>query len=126
MSNLALEFEEDLEPPQDFSDRKNSESEVHQISFTVGESESDSDLETSRKTSVVRVFETKEIQTEESFIEQEKQKFNDCVTARSLLECARIYQSEEDGGKKLTDIEVISLVDAKKIPAYQLEKAVQN
>lgn len=44
---------------------------------------------------------------------------------RPIEECLSIYKSE-DGAKALTDDEVIALVDAKHIPAYQLEKAVDD
>ncbi|XP_035702065.1 3-hydroxy-3-methylglutaryl-coenzyme A reductase isoform X2 [Folsomia candida] len=44
---------------------------------------------------------------------------------RSIEECALIYKSD-DGAKLLTDAEVIALVNAKHIPAYQLEKAVED
>jgi hypothetical protein len=44
---------------------------------------------------------------------------------RSIEECLSIYKSE-DGAKLLTDEEVIILVNAKHIPAYQLEKAVDD
>lgn len=44
---------------------------------------------------------------------------------RPIDECLSIYKSD-DGAKGLTDDEVIALVDAKHIPAYQLEKAVED
>lgn len=44
---------------------------------------------------------------------------------RPLEECLSIYKTD-DGVKQLSDEEIINLVDAKYIPAYQLEKAVQD
>lgn len=44
---------------------------------------------------------------------------------RSIEECLSIYKSD-DGAKPLTDEEVIALVHEKHIPAYQLEKAVED
>lgn len=44
---------------------------------------------------------------------------------RTLEECLMLYQTDE-GVKQLSDDEIINLVNAKHIPAYQLEKAVQN
>jgi hypothetical protein len=46
--------------------------------------------------------------------------------SRNVTECLAIYQNPEWGAKALTDEEVISLVKAKHIPAYQLEKAVDD
>jgi hypothetical protein len=45
---------------------------------------------------------------------------------RDVTECLGIYKNSEWGAKALTDEEVISLVKAKHIPAYQLEKAVDD
>jgi len=44
---------------------------------------------------------------------------------RQIETCLSIYKSEV-GAKALTDLEVIALVDGKHIPAYQLEKAVDD
>lgn len=44
---------------------------------------------------------------------------------RPLEECLSIYKTD-DGVKQLSDEEIINLVNAKCIPAYQLEKAVQD
>jgi len=44
---------------------------------------------------------------------------------REVEECLKIYKSEH-GAKYLSDEEVMSLVKAKHIPAYQLEKAVDD
>jgi hypothetical protein len=46
--------------------------------------------------------------------------------SRDVTECLAIYQNSESGAKALTDKEVISLVKAKHIPAYQLEEAVDD
>jgi len=45
---------------------------------------------------------------------------------RDLEECVRIYKADEGSGKRLTDDEVLALVDSKHILAYQLEKAVED
>jgi hypothetical protein len=44
--------------------------------------------------------------------------------SRDVKECLAIYANSEGGAKGLTDEEVISLVKANHIQAYQLEKAV--
>jgi hypothetical protein len=45
---------------------------------------------------------------------------------RDVTECLAINQNSELGAKALTDEEVISLVKAKHIPAYHLEKALDD
>ncbi|KAF4519164.1 hypothetical protein B566_EDAN008227 [Ephemera danica] len=47
------------------------------------------------------------------------------TTCRDLMECLEVAKSEE-GAAALTDEEVIQLVDAKHIPAYQIEKALND
>lgn len=47
-------------------------------------------------------------------------------SARSLSECLYIYNNLDLGASELTDDEVILLVENKHIPAYQIEKAVDN
>ncbi|KAM9367767.1 3-hydroxy-3-methylglutaryl-Coenzyme A reductase isoform 2-T2 [Phaethornis superciliosus] len=45
---------------------------------------------------------------------------------RSIEECVRILGNAEKGAKYLTDAEVISLVNAKHIPAYKLETLMET
>ncbi|XP_010134493.1 PREDICTED: 3-hydroxy-3-methylglutaryl-Coenzyme A reductase isoform X2 [Buceros rhinoceros silvestris] len=45
---------------------------------------------------------------------------------RSVEECVRILENAEKGAKFLTDAEVISLVNAKHIPAYKLETLMET
>nr|AFT62250.1 3-hydroxy-3-methylglutaryl coenzyme A reductase [Epicauta mannerheimi] len=75
-------------------------------------------------------FEDKGVQTEKfkresstdlSETENETDQF-----CRDLDECRRIYNDTDLGGTFLTDDEVISLVQSKDIPAYQIEKAVED
>ncbi|KAL3290142.1 hypothetical protein HHI36_023506 [Cryptolaemus montrouzieri] len=47
-------------------------------------------------------------------------------TCRSLEECLKIYNDTDLGATSLSDDEVIMLVENKHIPAYQLEKAVED
>ncbi|XP_045481577.1 3-hydroxy-3-methylglutaryl-coenzyme A reductase-like isoform X2 [Harmonia axyridis] len=47
-------------------------------------------------------------------------------TCRSIEECLSIYNDTDLGASFLRDEEVIMLVDNKHIPAYQLEKAVED
>ncbi|XP_044765222.1 3-hydroxy-3-methylglutaryl-coenzyme A reductase-like isoform X2 [Coccinella septempunctata] len=47
-------------------------------------------------------------------------------TCRSLEECLKIYNDSDLGAAALRDEEVIMLVEKKQIPAYQLEKAVED
>ncbi|XP_030763388.1 3-hydroxy-3-methylglutaryl-coenzyme A reductase-like [Sitophilus oryzae] len=49
----------------------------------------------------------------------------DTDVPRSLQQCLEIYRTD-NGAKELSDKEIIMLVDTKHIPAYNLEKAVQN
>ncbi|KAL1514030.1 hypothetical protein ABEB36_003357 [Hypothenemus hampei] len=49
----------------------------------------------------------------------------DTDVPRSLQNCLEIYRSNE-GASHLSDKEIMMLVDTKHIPAYNLEKAVQN
>ncbi|XP_066142464.1 3-hydroxy-3-methylglutaryl-coenzyme A reductase-like [Euwallacea fornicatus] len=49
----------------------------------------------------------------------------DTDVSRSLQNCLEIYRTE-GGAAHLSDKEIIMLVDTKHIPAYNLEKAVQN
>ena len=93
------------------------------ISFTVGESESDSDHENLRKKHIE--VESTGVQTAESCVKEMKAEA-EAGPVRPLDECLRIYNAEEEGARCLTDAEVITLVNAKKIPAYLLEKAVQD
>ncbi|XP_044265253.1 3-hydroxy-3-methylglutaryl-coenzyme A reductase-like [Tribolium madens] len=65
------------------------------------------------------INEEKEVQTNDEEIET-----LDVGHTRSLEECLQIYRSE--GASKLTDKEVILLIDTKHLPAYNLEKAVKN
>lgn len=65
------------------------------------------------------INEEKEVQTNDEEIEN-----LDETQVRNLEECLQIYRSE--GASKLTDKEVILLVDTKHLPGYNLEKAVKN
>jgi hydroxymethylglutaryl-CoA reductase (NADPH) len=67
------------------------------------------------------VNEEKEVQTISA---EEIEGLEEVQFRRSLEECLQIYRSE--GASKLTDREVILLVDTKHIPSYNLEKAVNN
>ncbi|KAF7281823.1 hypothetical protein GWI33_004224 [Rhynchophorus ferrugineus] len=49
----------------------------------------------------------------------------DTDVSRSLQQCLEIYRMQ-DGANELSDKEIMMLVDTKHIPAYNLEKAVQN
>ncbi|EFA06636.1 3-hydroxy-3-methylglutaryl-coenzyme A reductase [Tribolium castaneum] len=65
------------------------------------------------------INEEKEVQTNDEEIES-----LDETNTRNLEECLQIYRS--DGASKLSDKEVILLIDTKHLPAYNLEKAVKN
>ena len=67
------------------------------------------------------VNEEKEVQT---INDEEIEDLEEPLLSRSLEECLQIYRS--DGASKLTDREVVLLVDTKHIPSYNLEKAVNN
>ncbi|XP_069483571.1 3-hydroxy-3-methylglutaryl-Coenzyme A reductase [Ambystoma mexicanum] len=45
---------------------------------------------------------------------------------RSIEECIRIFRAPQEGASCLSDAEVIQLVQAKHIPAYKLETAVES
>ena len=123
VSSASEDDEEPMESDQSLDSTKNMG--LSNISFTVGESESDSDQEHSRKGSIS--VESIGIQTVESGVKEMKASTDtESTIVRSLDECVRIYSAEEEGARCLTDTEVITLVNAKKIPAYQLEKAVQD
>lgn len=47
-------------------------------------------------------------------------------TCRSVEECLKIYNDSNLGGAALNDDEVILLVKKKHIPAYQIEKTVDD
>lgn len=47
-------------------------------------------------------------------------------TCRTLEECLKIFNDSDLGAAALRDEEVILLVEKKQIPAYQLEKAVED
>ncbi|KYB27676.1 3-hydroxy-3-methylglutaryl-coenzyme A reductase [Tribolium castaneum] len=75
--------------------------------------------------------EDKEVQTDIGRLESEFEKLpagNDVSvkTCRSLEECLKIYNDSNLGGAALSDDEVILLVKNKHIPAYQIEKAVDD
>ncbi|KAF5280969.1 hypothetical protein FQR65_LT14907 [Abscondita terminalis] len=73
-------------------------------------------------------FEDKEVQTTKILIDDEKGSVVDeeySRSIRSLEECLRIY-NENLSAASLTDQEVILLVESKNLPAYQIEKAVDN
>ncbi|RZC34510.1 3-hydroxy-3-methylglutaryl-coenzyme A reductase [Asbolus verrucosus] len=74
-----------------------------------------------RLVKVDSVNEEKEVQT---ITAEEIGSFDEDRLCRSLKECLQIYRSE--GASKLTDKEVILLVDTKHLPSYNLEKAVEN
>ena len=72
-------------------------------------------------------LDSKGMQTAESYVRQELMEKNEATLAkRSLQECIKIFDWIGQGAPSLTDAEVISLVDAKRILAYQLEKVVQD
>lgn len=66
------------------------------------------------------INEEKEVQTIEEDIENVVEQDD----TRTLEECLQIYRSS--GASKLTDHEVVLLVDTKHLPSYNLEKAVNN
>lgn len=65
--------------------------------------------------------EEKEVQT----ISDEENDEEIVTSCRSLEECLHVFRSEL-GASQLTDDEIILLVDTKHIPAYNLEKIVNN
>lgn len=66
------------------------------------------------------INEEKEVQT----VEEEIESVIENDDTRTLEECLQIYRSS--GAAKLTDSEVVLLVDTKHLPSYNLEKAVNN
>ena len=77
-------------------------------------------------------FEDKEVQTdiarfepgsEKSLTENKDASVKAC---RSIEECLKIYNDTNLGGAVLSDDEIILLVQNKHIPAYQIEKAVDD
>ncbi|XP_066262381.1 3-hydroxy-3-methylglutaryl-coenzyme A reductase-like [Euwallacea similis] len=77
-----------------------------------------------RTTSINAESQTEDVQRE---ILEYEEDVNDKDTdvSRSVQNCLEIYRTE-GGAAHLSDKEIIMLVDTKHIPAYNLEKAVQN
>ncbi|KAI4496990.1 hypothetical protein M0802_007938 [Mischocyttarus mexicanus] len=71
----------------------------------------------------------KEVQTNEKIystdLSNDTDLLHEPIEPRNLEECLEIYRSEF-GASALTDVEIMKLVEHKYIPAYQLEKAVEN
>jgi hypothetical protein len=100
------------------------------IAFSIGDqSDSEEDSEQDEESLKIRKIITDSIgsQTLDCGLQELKMgvRHNVAILIRSLEECLEIYRTEE-GPKELTDDEIISLVEAKHIPAYQLEKAVDD
>lgn len=96
------------------------ENEVHPL--VISDDTSPSTTIARRRRTIVRsesINEEKEVQTIEEDIENIEH-----GDMRTLEECLQIYRSS--GASKLTDLEVILLVDTKHLPSYNLEKAVNN
>jgi hydroxymethylglutaryl-CoA reductase (NADPH) len=94
------------------------------ISFQIGESDSESD-EIESQVEVREVDRsTKEVMHKIKLLNT-NEKLNPQSEVRTIEEFLAIYKSE-DGASHLSDEEVIALTNAKYIPAYQLEKAVND
>ncbi|XP_010118501.1 PREDICTED: 3-hydroxy-3-methylglutaryl-Coenzyme A reductase isoform X2 [Chlamydotis macqueenii] len=63
---------------------------------------------------------------ETSFLNGKEEEIELPKEPRSVEECVRILGNAEKGAKFLTDAEVISLVNAKHIPAYKLETLMET
>ncbi|XP_010085857.1 PREDICTED: 3-hydroxy-3-methylglutaryl-Coenzyme A reductase isoform X2 [Pterocles gutturalis] len=63
---------------------------------------------------------------ETSFVNGKEEEIELPKEPRSVEECVRILGNAEKGAKFLTDAEVISLVNAKHIPAYKLETLMET
>uniref|UniRef100_A0A8B9N7M7 3-hydroxy-3-methylglutaryl-coenzyme A reductase n=1 Tax=Accipiter nisus TaxID=211598 RepID=A0A8B9N7M7_9AVES len=61
-----------------------------------------------------------------SFLNRKEEEFELPKEPRSIAECICILGDTEKGAKFLTDAEVISLVNAKHIPAYKLETVMET
>ncbi|CAL8069226.1 unnamed protein product [Orchesella dallaii] len=115
-------------PDSGISKSRPSSGSVTPITFSIGDHSESDDEGDSEDSGLVMKTENAETQTMlENLKISQKEEMDGRWTGppRPLEECINLLHSDV-GVKQLSDEEVINLVNAKHIPAYQLEKAVQD
>jgi len=116
-------------PDSGISKSRPSSGSVTPITFSIGDHSESDDEGDSEDSGLAMKTENAETQTmlENLNISGKEEEVDERWTGspRPLEECINLYHSD-DGVKQLSDEEVINLVNNKIIPAYQLEKAVQD
>ncbi|ODN02449.1 3-hydroxy-3-methylglutaryl-coenzyme A reductase [Orchesella cincta] len=115
-------------PDSGISKSRPSSGSVTPITFSIGdhsESDDEVDSEDSGLTMKTENAETQTMSENLNLSRKDETSGRWTGTPRPLEDCITLYHSD-DGVKQLSDEEVINLVNAKYIPAYQLEKAVQD